>query len=90
MFSIIFGTLASVLPNLFFAWLYFLLDARAPKRFIKFIFLNEGLKFVGVALLVSAFLQWPSIQTNKFFSAFLVSEAVRFFYYFLRLARNTM
>lgn len=87
MSSIILGTLASVLPNLLFFKLYFYLQTTTPAQFIKVVYLCEVLKFAGMALSISAFLQWPGLQIVKFFSAFLLFEVVRLLCLFLWGAR---
>lgn len=80
------GMLASVLPNLLFYKLFFFRATAKPKSFIRFVFFSEGLKFVGLALLLSVFLQLPNIQIKKFFTAFLFLELARLGYYFFGLA----
>ena len=89
MYSIIAGILASVLPNLFFAWLYFGRAAKTPQDFIRGFYLGEGLKYAGLVFLLSVFLQLPGLHVVKFFSAFLLSEMTRLFYQFFKLARTT-
>jgi len=89
MFSIIAGILASVLPNLIFAWLYFCRGSNAPREIIKGFYWGEALKFVVLVLLLSVFLQLPHLDVLRFFSAFLLSEMTRLFYQFFMLARTT-
>ncbi|HSX20674.1 MAG TPA: ATP synthase subunit I, partial [Gammaproteobacteria bacterium] len=84
-----FGILASVLPNLVFRWLYYLPKAKEPHKFIRLFYLNEGLKFASLALLVSAFLLWPKLQVSKFFAAFVLSELLRVFYQAYALTRTS-
>lgn len=90
MFSIIVGILASVFPNLLFVWLYNKAKASAPDRFVKLFYLNEGIKFGVLALLVSACLQWPGLQVVKFFSAFLLAEFARLSLQFFFLSRKAI
>lgn len=85
--SIMFGVLASVLPNLFCFWLQLKLGNKAPEQLLRFVYFIEGLKFAGLALLVSVFLQWPGLHIIKFFSAFMLSEMIRLFYHFFKLTR---
>jgi F0F1-type ATP synthase assembly protein I len=89
MSSIILGTLASLLPNLVFYKLFFLQYTATHQRFIKFIYLCEGLKFAGMAFLFSVFLQWPGLQVVKFFSSFMFFELVRVLYLFYKLTRTS-
>ncbi len=86
MFSIMLGMLASVLPNLLFYKLFFYRTTAKPKSFLRFVFFSEGLKFVGLALLLSVFLRLPNIQVKNFFAAFLIFELARIMYYFFWLA----
>lgn len=90
MSSIIIGILASVLPNLLFYWLYRLSKARTPLWFVRFLYINEGLKFAALALLVSAFLLWPNLQKVNFFMAFLFSELARLLWQFFQLSRTNI
>ena len=77
MFSIILGILASVLPNLLFYWFYIFIKAKTPIWFVRFFYLNEGIKFAVLALLVSAFFQWQNLHFIEFFIAFLLCELAR-------------
>ena len=88
MFSILLGVLASILPNLVFVWLYKLSTTRAPERFIKSLYISEGIKFAGMALLQCAFLQWPGLQIERYFGAFVCAELIRLFYIYA-YARKT-
>lgn len=87
MFSILFGILASVLPNLFFYWLYFALDASAPRQFVKTIYIVEGLKFVILAAVIISCLQWPGLQINKFIFGFVLAEVSRIGFHLYKLVR---
>lgn len=89
MFSILFGVLASVLPNLLFYWLYKLAQVQQPNKFIKKIYLSGGLKFAATAILQSAALQWPGLQPAKFFIALMATEFLRFVFVRYVLARKT-
>lgn len=90
MSSIILGMLASVLPNLLQYRLYTIIKDKVPNRFIKFFYLSEGVKFAALALLVSAFLQWPNLHIVKFFTAFLLSEMARLLFQFFKLKRTAI
>lgn len=90
MSSIICGILASVLPNLLFYRLYATSRVKTPVQFIRFLYLNEGIKFAVLALLVSAFLLWPGLQVKQFFAAFVLCELVRLFFNALQLKRTTL
>lgn len=89
MFSIIAGTLASVLPNLIFGWLCFRRGTGVPKKIVRIFYLAEGLKFAVLVLLLSIFLPLPHLNVTGFFSAFLFFEITRLFYQFFILARTT-
>lgn len=88
MYSIIFGTLASVLPNLLFAWLYFRSTVNRPVQFMRLVYLYEGLKFAILAAVFSVCLRWPDLQVTKFFTAFLLCELFRFVFIKYKLARK--
>lgn len=89
MYSIIFGTLASVLPNLVFFWFLTLAKSRAPKTFINIFYISEGLKFAGLAAFLCICLLWPNLQVVNFFGGFLCAEIVRFAYIATQLIRTS-
>lgn len=88
MFSILIGILASVLPNLLFVWLYKKSLALAPDKFLKILYISEGLKFAGLALLLSICLQWSGLQVKHFILAFVGAEIMRAFYGVYLFARK--
>lgn len=88
MLSIIVGILASVLPNVLFALLYFK-HSKAPHEIVRCFYWAEIFKFVALVLLLSIFLQLPNLSVPRFFSAFLLSEMTLLFYKFFILTRTT-
>lgn len=88
MSSIMLGVLASILPSFISVWLYSMRSDRNPTQLVRYFYLIEGLKFAGLAFLVSVFLQWPDLHIIKFFSAFVLSEMMRLFYQFFKLVRT--
>lgn len=83
--SIVLGMLASVLPNLFFKKLFYAFGKDSPKKIVNALYLGGACKYLGMALLVSLFLQLPNLNIRIFCVAIICSEVVRMGFQFISL-----
>lgn len=77
MWSVVLGIAASVVPNLIFKHVFFSAQSCTPKQAVNSFYFGAALKFVGLILLFSLFLNLPNVQPTIIFWAFLFAEVAR-------------
>jgi F0F1-type ATP synthase assembly protein I len=88
LFSAILGIVSSVVPQFIFRCMLFRGGQRAPRQVVKSFYLGAVLKFIVFVLLFSLSLSIPGLQAIVFFLAYLLSDLVRWTYYWFSLPRT--